>query len=120
MSFGPISDILWRERHLLDRLEARLDEAGVSDGRGHAERSARQEAELIVLELQRAELDRAVAAHGVACQLGLSTPPTLGQLAGALPSPWGLIFARHRSALLDRIDRAPGSLVPQSLREALG
>ena len=118
MSFAPISDILWRERHLLDRLEERIAESGIEslvDPEGHA----RQEAELIALELQRAELDRAVVAHEVAQQLGLGDAPTLDQLATVVPSPWGLIFAAHRDALQDRVRRVADPFVPQSLRETL-
>jgi hypothetical protein len=103
MALEAIVEILWRERQLFDLLLARADESSV------------------VTALRRAELDRAVAVHGVAESLGFEADdhPTLARLAASAPPPWNGIIGRHRAALLECTADVPPALVPRSLREAL-
>lgn len=115
MAAEPVSEILWRERRLLQQLEVLL----ASSHPPARAVPAGQEVELIVLALQRAELARAVAAQDLADELGRPGPVPLSVLAAELPAPWGLIFERHRRALVRHLARAPAGMVPLSLRESV-
>lgn len=102
MPLREVSDILWRERRLLEVLEFKLEEERLLAEAGQARwlHRATREVALVRGELRRAELDRAVAVATAADSLGLHQTPTLHQLAAAAPSPWAGILERHRDALL--------------------
>lgn len=96
-----LSDILWRERRLLDLLRFKLEEEHLLLAAGRTEWVARasHEIEMVLDELARAELDRAVAVADVGAALGLGSQPTLAVLSAAAEPPWtGLLWA-HRQAL---------------------
>lgn len=101
MGLSELSNLLWRERQLLDLLQFKLEEecllleADCSRWLAHAGR----EVELVVDEIGRAELARAVELASVAPEYGLGPQPTLADLARTLPAPWGSLFAAHREAL---------------------
>lgn len=101
MGLSELSNLLWRERQLLDLLQFKLEEecllleADCSRWLAHAGR----EVELVVDEIGRAELARAVELAAVAPEYGLGPQPTLADLARTLPAPWGSLFAAHREAL---------------------
>lgn len=102
MSLTEVSSILWRERELLDLLLFKLEEeqlllaAGRSRWLGHATR----EVEMVLEELRRAELGRAVEVEAVAVSLGLEPGVSLRELAEQAPSPWNDILREHRAAFL--------------------
>lgn len=113
MPLEPVSDILWRERRLIDALQRSVAAPPAK------RRADNDDVSTIVLELRWAELDRAAAVLDVAEELGLPSPPTLRALAAAVPAPWDYIFDEHRDALRDGV-AAAGDLVPRSLRESVG
>jgi hypothetical protein len=102
MSLTELSSILWRERELLELLLFKLEEEQLllAGGRtrwlGHATR----EVEMVLEEIRRAELGRAVEVEEVAQALGLGTGASLGELAEAAPAPWDDILREHRNAFL--------------------
>ena len=102
MSLTELSSILWRERELLELLLFKLEEeqlllaAGRTRWLGHATR----EVEMVLEEIRRAELGRAVEVEVVAASLSLSAGASLGQLSEAAPPPWDDILREHRNAFL--------------------
>jgi hypothetical protein len=97
-----LSDILWRERRLLELLQFKLEEERLLADAGRVRwlHRASREVALVRGELRRADLARAMAAESAASELGLGTNPTLRELAQASPEPWSGILDRHRRALL--------------------
>jgi len=106
MRLREVSDILWRERRLLELLQFKLTEEQllVAAGRVRWLPSATREVELIMVELQRAELTRAVAVDELAIDMGLPPNPSLADVAAAAPDPWQGVFERHRHALEVAVD----------------
>jgi hypothetical protein len=102
MRLREVSDILWRERRLLELLQFKLTEEQllVAAGRVRWLPSATREVELVMIELQRAELTRAVAVDELAVDLGIAPNPSLADVAAAAPDPWNGVFERHRHALV--------------------
>ena len=102
MPLREVSDILWRERRLLEVLEFKLEEERLLAEAGHQRWLPRaiREVALVRGELRRAELDRAIAVAAAAADLGIEQPPTLRDLASAGPEPRSGISERHRDALL--------------------
>ena len=102
MSLTEVSSILWRERELLELLLFKLEEeqlllaAGRARWLGHATR----EVEMVLEEIRRAELGRAVEADAVALELGLPVGVSLRELAEKAPAPWDDILREHRNAFL--------------------
>ena len=102
MSLTEVSSILWRERELLELLLFKLEEeqlllaAGRSRWLGHATR----EVEMVLDEIRRAELGRAVEVEAVAASLGLEPGVSLRELAEQAPPPWNDILREHRNAFL--------------------
>jgi hypothetical protein len=107
MPLREVSDILWRERRLLEVLEFKLEEERLLAEAGHQRwlHRATREVALVRGELRRAELDRAIAVAAAAADLGIDHTPTLRDLADAAPEPWAGIFDRHRDALLRAADQ---------------
>ena len=102
MALSDVSNILWRERQLLELLVFKLEEEqhGLAAGRSRWLAYATREVENVLGEIKRIELERAVLVADAGRELGLSGSPTLRELAGLTPSPWDGIFAEHRRALL--------------------
>jgi flagellar FlgN protein len=108
--FAEASDILWRERELLDVLLFKLDQQRLllSEGGERAVRwlaRASHEIDLVLEELRLADLARAVEVDALAAELGLDPAPTLGELAAAAPAPWNDLFAAHRLAFETLVDQ---------------
>ena len=102
-AFAEVSDILWRERELLDVLLFKLDQERLllSEGGENAVRwlaRASHEIDLVIEELRLADLTRAVEVDALAAELGLAPAPTLATLAEVAPVPWNDLFAAHRAA----------------------
>ena len=101
MGLSELSNLLWRERQLLDLLQFKLEEECLllETGRSRWLSHAARETELVVDEIGRAELARALELAAVGPAFDLGPQPTLGDLAAAAPSPWSALFAAHRDAL---------------------
>ncbi len=102
MSLTEVSSILWRERELLELLVFKLEEEQLllAAGRTRWLAHATREVEMVLGEMRRAELGRAVEVEAVAASLGLPPGASLRELAEAAPPPWGGILRDHRNAFL--------------------
>ena len=96
-----LSNLLWRERQLLDLLQFKLEEECLllEGERDRWLAHAGREVELVLDEISRVEMARALELAAVAPEFGLGPQPTLGDLAAAAPPPWNALFADHRAAL---------------------
>jgi transposase len=130
MSLSEVSNILWRERQLLELLVFKLEEEQLvlASGRTRWLSHATREVETILEEIKRVELERAMAVAGSAGELGMSDTPSLRELTAIAPTPWDGIFAEHRRALLalaqeiDAITKSNRDMLQrgqQAAREAL-
>ena len=101
MSLNDVSKLLWRERELLELLLFKLDEEHmiVAAGRTRWLVHAAREVEMVLDEVRRLELERAVVLDEVWAELALRQVPTLDGLARSTSGPWPQIFDGHRSAL---------------------
>jgi hypothetical protein len=102
MALSDVSNILWRERQVLELLVFKLEEERLvlSAGRSRWLAHATREVENVLAEVKRVELERAVQVADAGFLLGLSGAPTLRELAALSAPPWDEIFAEHRRALL--------------------
>ena len=98
--FAEVSDILWRERELLDVLLFKLETEKLLLDAGELRWLSRstREIELVLEQLRLAEVNRAIELDALATQIGLPSDSTLAALAEAAPSPWGELFRAHRTA----------------------
>jgi hypothetical protein len=130
MALNDVSNILWRERQLLELLVFKLEEEQLvlAAGRTRWLSHATREVETVLAEIKKVELDRAVEVEGVANELGLSSAPSLRELGELTEAPWNKIFEEHRRALLetaqeiDTVARANRDLLSrghQAARDAL-
>ncbi|HEY7137937.1 MAG TPA: flagellar export chaperone FlgN [Acidimicrobiia bacterium] len=103
MSLSDVSNILWRERQLLELLLFKLEEEQMilASGRTRWLAHATREVETVLAEIKRLELERAVALESASAELGLTEAPTLKRLAQVVTGPWRRIFEDHRTALLE-------------------
>jgi len=120
MSLTEVSSILWRERELLDLLLFKLEEEQLllAAGRTRWLAHATREVEMVLGEMRRAELGRAVEVDAVAAQLGLPAGISLRELAERVPAPWDNILREHRKAFLALSDEI--SELAKTNRELLG
>src|SRR5947208_4817639 len=95
MALSDVSNILWRERQLLELLVFKLEEEQLvlAAGRSRWLAYATREVENVLAEIKRMELERAVQVADAGRALGLSGSPTLRELSSLTPAPWGGIFA---------------------------
>ena len=102
MALSDVSNILWRERRLVELLGFKLEEEQLifAAGRNRWLAHARREVESVVGEIKRVELEWAVHVAHAGDELGIADAPTLRDLASLTPTPWDGIFADHRRALL--------------------
>jgi hypothetical protein len=130
MALNDVSNILWRERQLLELLVFKLEEEQLvlAAGRTRWLAHATREVETVLAEIKQIELERAVVLEGVSQELGLSSSPSLRELAELTPAPWNKLFEDHRRALLetaqeiDSVAKANRDLLTrgqQATREAL-
>lgn len=97
-----LSQILWRERELLEHLsyELEVERLVLASGRTRWLVNATRAIEATLSEIRATEVLRAVAADEVAESLGLSPNPSLVALAEASDEPWRGILLDHRDGLL--------------------
>jgi FlgN protein len=130
MALNDVSNILWRERNLLELLVFKLEEEQLvlAAGRSRWLTHATREVETVLEEIKRIELERALEVESVAADLNLLSAPTMRELAELTPPPWNKIFEEHRRALLESaqeiesVARANRDLLTrghQATREAL-
>jgi hypothetical protein len=102
MALSEISNILWRERRLLELFVFKLEEEHfvLASERSRWLLHATREVEAVLAEIQHVELELAIAVAGSTAELGMSDAPSLRELAAIAPPPWDGIFAEHRHALL--------------------
>lgn len=98
-----LSQILWRERELLEHLAYKLEveRLVLATGRTQWLIHATREIEEVLATIRETEVLRASAADAVAEALGLPPNPSLAALAEVAPQPWPTILADHRDALVD-------------------
>ncbi len=114
-----LSQILWRERDLLDSLLFKLEMEQLVLGSGRTRWLARaaKEVELVLELLRETEMLRAVAADAAAASIGLTSNPSLRAFAEAVEEPWRSIMLEHREAF-ESVSREIGSLAEEN-RELL-
>lgn len=102
MGLSEVSNILWRERELLELLLFKLDEEQLvlTSGRMRWLARATKEVEMVLGEIRRTELARAIEVDAAAAALGLEPNPSLTRLADASPEPWAGLLREHRAAFL--------------------
>ena len=98
--FAEVSDILWRERELLDVLLFKLDSERLLLRAGSMRWLARSthEVDVVLEQLQVVEISRALEVDDLTAQLGLPAGGTLSDLAAVAPTPWAELFSAHRAA----------------------
>jgi hypothetical protein len=97
-----LSQILWRERELLDTLLYKLEQGQLVLASGRTRwlmRSAR-EVEQVLTTIRETEILRSIAADQVAFSIGLSDNPSLRALSEACDEPWRSILADHHEAFV--------------------
>jgi hypothetical protein len=97
-----VSNILWRERNLLELLAFKLDAERLLARAGRTRWLARadHEVEMVLGELKAVELERGIHVQVLGEELGLEGDATLLLLAETAPGEWGGILNDHRRALL--------------------
>src|SRR4051812_17779645 len=102
MGFAEVSTVLWTERELLELLLFKLEEEQLvlSGGRTRWLAHATREVEVVLEEIRRTEVVRAVEVDAVGASLGVGSNPSLGALAEAAPPPWSDLLNQHRRAFL--------------------
>ena len=102
MSLAGVSSTLWRERELLELLLFKLEEEQLvlASGRTRWLSRATKEVEMVLEEVRRAELLRAVQVDAAGADMGLGPGPSLRQLAEAADEPWKTLLLEHRQAFL--------------------
>ena len=102
MGLSEVSNILWQQRQLLELLLFKLEEEQLvlASGRSRWLNHATREVEMVLEEIKRAEVARAMEVDAAAAELGLPAGPSLRQLAEASDAPWKGILDQHRRAFL--------------------
>lgn len=102
MGLSEVSNILWRERQLLQLLLFKLqtEQLILTSGQTRFLADATREVEMVINELKESEVLRAVAVDALAAEMGLGPSPSLRELAAVVPGPWDNILEEHRKAFL--------------------
>lgn len=102
MSLRGLSGNLTREQELLEILLYKLEVEQLLLTAGRTERlhMATAELEQVLLDIQGAELGRALEVEIVALELGLPAEASLREIAEAAPAPWDGILTEQRTALV--------------------
>ena len=97
-----LSQILWRERELLEELayELEVERLLLAGGRTKWLARATRDIEETLGEIRETEVLRAVAADEAAARVGLGPNPSLVALADACVEPWRGILLDHRDTLV--------------------
>jgi hypothetical protein len=97
-----LSQILWRERELLDTLlyKLELEQMVLASGRTRWLMRSAREVENVLTTIRETEILRSVASDQVAASIGLSDNPSLRALSEACVEPWQSILADHHEAFV--------------------
>ena len=95
-----LSQILWRERELLETLLFKLEEEQLvlAAGRTRWLSRAAREVENVLETMRETEVLRAVVADEAAADLGLGHNPSLRSLAASVDEPWNSLLLDHHEA----------------------
>lgn len=95
-----LSQILWRERELLETLLFKLEEEQLVLAAGRTRWLARaaREVENVLETIRETEILRSVAADEAAAAVGLGFNPSLRALAEAADEPWHSLLLDHHEA----------------------
>ncbi len=120
MGLAEVSTVLWTERELLELLLFKLEEEQLvlASGRARWLSHTTREVEMVLDQIRKAELARAVAVDELAAELGLPTGPSLTALSTASPPPWNEMLLDHRRAFMALTDEI--SELSRTNRELLG
>lgn len=102
MSANDLSNLLWRERELLELLVFKLEEEQLllTAGKSRWLPQATREVEAVLARIRVSGMERAVEASAVALEWGLPEDATLRMLAERAPSDvWRDILASHLTGL---------------------
>lgn len=96
-----LSQVLWRERELLETLAYKLDveRMVLASGRTRWLVNVTREIEGVLDDLRATEVLRATAADEAAAQAGLAPNPSLSELADVAVEPWRAILLDHRDTM---------------------
>lgn len=96
-----LSQVLWRERELLETLAYKLDveRMVLASGRTRWLVNVTREIEGVLEDLRATEVLRATAADEAAVQVGLAPNPSLSELAEKAVEPWRAILIDHREVM---------------------
>ena len=102
MGLSEVSNILWRERQLLELLLYKLEveQLLLVNGRTRWLSAAAREIEDLLEAIKRAELARAMEVETLASDLGLPANASLRELADSAPAPWKHILEEHRTGFI--------------------
>jgi hypothetical protein len=102
VGLAEVSNVLWRERELLEMLLFKLEEEQLvlAGGRTRWLAHATREVETVLAQIRDAELLRSVQVDEVAAELGLPPGASLRALAEHAPAPWDELLRGHREAFL--------------------
>jgi hypothetical protein len=103
MSLTQLSNLLWRQREMLEVLLFKLEEEQLLLAAGKSRWIARatHEVEVVLEAIGKAELMRAAEVNAVALDMGLAPDTSLRELADRAPDPWGDILRDHRDKFLE-------------------
>ncbi len=120
MGLPEVSTVLWTERELLELLLFKLEEEQLvlASGRSRWLAHTTREVEMVLDQIRRTELLRAVAVDELAAELGLPAGPSLTALSQAAPPPWDDMLLDHRRAFLSLTDEI--SDLSRTNRELIG
>jgi hypothetical protein len=110
MGLSEVSNILWRERQLLELLLFKLEveQLLLASGRTRWLAHAAREIEDILDAIKNAELARAVEVESLATDLGLPNNASLRELAEVAPAPWKHILEEHRAGFITATQEIAG------------
>ncbi|MPV38445.1 flagellar protein FlgN [Georgenia subflava] len=102
MTLKALSDILWRERELLEQLVFKLEveQLLLTSGRTTRLPLATREVEHVLELIREAELGRAAEIDALTGTLGVDPDASLLELARTAPAPWDGILSEHREAFI--------------------
>lgn len=102
MGLADLSSILWREREMLELLLFKLEEEQLvlAGGRSRWLAHATREVEMVLEQIRRTEVVRAMEVEVVGAELGLGLNASLSALAELAPAPWGELLHQHRKAFM--------------------
>jgi len=103
MGLAEVSNVLWRERELLEVLLFKLEEEQLLLAAGRTRWLARatHEVDLVLEQIRETELLRAVEVDDAALELGLEPSPSLLALAVQAGGPWREILLQHRQGFME-------------------